>query len=66
MSLQNHVKGLVARHRALDDTITAIENHPHEYWTELRKLKKRRLALKQKIARHEATLHAAEVERLRL
>ena len=51
MSLQSHLQELELKHRALDASIAEELTHPSADDARVRELKKRKLALKQKIER---------------
>lgn len=49
MSLSNHIKKIEATHKALDDKIADMESSRHFDDEELRKLKKKKLQLKDEL-----------------
>ena len=54
MSMQNHINKLTAEHQALDDEIDRMERTGHYDHDALHQLKKKKLALKDEIAKLKA------------
>jgi hypothetical protein len=50
-SIQRQLEALTLEHRDLDDAIASLEQNPYVESLQLRRLKKRKLALKDTIAR---------------
>ena len=51
MSIDSHLSELVRRHQALEEAILAEESHPASDDTKVHELKRRKLQLKDEIAR---------------
>jgi len=54
--IRNHIKQLLEEHRDLDDAIMQMASNPATDQLKLRRLKKRKLRLKDQIARFESKL----------
>lgn len=56
MCVENHIEALRKKHKALGETIERLERSPGRCTLEISELKRKKLSLKQRIARHTGEL----------